>query len=145
MGHSLLLDCFVVQSALDSATHHTTPQQLEERWQRRTQVSRRNSTSPTSWPRSSAPRRERKSRVLSAPSVCGPTSRRRISRIPRTSSGSPPTHHGTHLRNRGDQVFQHVQVPEGPPHQPRQINEEPDQSDIANYSDFNFPIFDLIN
>merc|ERR1712018_531275 len=42
-------------------------------------------------PRSSAPRRERKSRVLSAPSVCGPTSRRRISRILRTSSGSPPT------------------------------------------------------
>merc|ERR1739848_760027 len=28
--HSLLLDCFVVQSALDSATHHTTPQQPEE-------------------------------------------------------------------------------------------------------------------
>merc|ERR1711874_373779 len=42
-------------------------------------------------PRSLAPRKERKSRVLSAPSVCGPTSRRRISRIPRTSSGSPPT------------------------------------------------------
>ena len=57
----------------------------------------------------------------------------------------PQRHHGTHLRNREDQVFQHVQVPEGPPHQPRQINEEPDQSDIANYSDFNFPIFDLIN
>merc|ERR1711953_1561187 len=57
----------------------------------------------------------------------------------------PQRHHGTHLRNREDQVFQHVQVPEGPPHHPRQINEEPDQSDIANYSDFNFPIFDLIN
>merc|ERR1711894_15725 len=63
------------------------------------------------------------------------------------SAGSPEQavvhsqrHHGAHLRDREDQVFQHVQVPEGPPHQPRQINEAPDQSDIANYSDFNFSI-----
>merc|ERR1712072_699715 len=63
------------------------------------------------------------------------------------SAGSPEQavvhsqrHHGAHLRDREDQVFQYVQVPEGPPHQPRQINEAPDQSDIANYSDFNFSI-----
>merc|ERR1712088_654157 len=30
LTNSLLLNCFVVQSALDSTPHHTTPQQAEE-------------------------------------------------------------------------------------------------------------------
>merc|ERR1712062_249537 len=111
----------------------TTPPPLpdynQQKWQRRTLDSRRNSTSPTSWPRSSGPRKERKSRVLSAPSVSGPTSRRRTCRIPRTSSGSLPMTPWLPSSDGEDQVFQYVQVPEGPPHQPRQINEAPDKSE----------------
>merc|ERR1712183_369762 len=116
---SLLLNCFVVQRTLDS---------------------RRNSTSLMSWPRSLAPRKERKSRVPSAPRFVGLSEGEGSPGSPEQAVVHSQRHHGAHFRDREDQVFQHVQVPEGPLHQPRQINEAPDQSDIANYSDFNFSI-----
>merc|ERR1711953_1390550 len=138
LTNSLLLNCFVVQSALDSTPHYTTTSRRdgnEERWSPEgTQRLRR--AGQDNWHQE---RRENLASSVHQASVGLPQGE--------GSAGSPEQavvhsqrHHGAHLRDREDQVFQHVQVPEGPPHQPRQIKEATDQSDIANYSDFNFSI-----
>merc|ERR1711894_683253 len=100
-------------NARSTHLHLTLHHNKQKTWLRRTLVSRRNSMSPTSWPRSLAPRREKNlassvhQASLGLPQGEGPPG------SPEQAVVHPQRHHVSHLRDREDQVFQHVQVPEG--------------------------------